>query len=285
MSTPLRRHRFVSLAALAALLIALSAGLAACSGESSSSAAGGKLEVATTVAPITSIVAEHRRRPRDGHRHRPRGHELAHVRAEAERRRAAVDGRRRLRQRPRSSRTRPSELAEAEPQGRRGRSSSSARGRSRASQYIYDFSFPRSGGKPNPHLWTDPPLRRVATRAIVARRPLEARPGERAPTTRRNYAGSRRKVDELDRAMRTSFATIPPAKRKLLTYHDAYAYFGRDYGWKVIGAIQVSSFEDPTPKEVAEPDRPGAGASRCPRSSAPRCSRARCSSRSARRPA
>jgi len=45
--------------------------------------------------------------------------------------------------------------------------------------------------------------------------------------------------------------TIPRAKRKLLTYHDAYAYFARDYGWDVIGAIQVSDFEDPTPKEVA----------------------------------
>jgi ABC-type Zn uptake system ZnuABC Zn-binding protein ZnuA len=36
----------------------------------------------------------------------------------------------------------------------------------------------------------------------------------------------------------------------LLTYHDAYAYFARDYGWKVIGAIQVSDFEDPTAKEI-----------------------------------
>ncbi|HZQ85409.1 MAG TPA: metal ABC transporter substrate-binding protein, partial [Acidimicrobiales bacterium] len=32
---------------------------------------------------------------------------------------------------------------------------------------------------------------------------------------------------------------------------DAYAYFAAHYGWTVIGAIQVSSFEDPTPKEVA----------------------------------
>ena len=51
--------------------------------------------------------------------------------------------------------------------------------------------------------------------------------------------------------MRASFATIPRARRKLLTYHDAYAYFGRDYGWDIIGAIQVSDFEDPTAKEVA----------------------------------
>jgi ABC-type Zn uptake system ZnuABC Zn-binding protein ZnuA len=51
--------------------------------------------------------------------------------------------------------------------------------------------------------------------------------------------------------MRASFATIPPARRKLLTYHDAYAYFAKDYDWDVVGAIQVSDFEDPTAKEVA----------------------------------
>ena len=49
--------------------------------------------------------------------------------------------------------------------------------------------------------------------------------------------------------MRTSFKTIP--NRRLLTYHDAYAYFAKTYDWKVVGAIQVSDFEDPTPKEVA----------------------------------
>ena len=32
-------------------------------------------------------------------------------------------------------------------------------------------------------------------------------------------------IEELDKAMRTSFATIP--KRELLTYHDAYAYFAK----------------------------------------------------------
>ena len=56
---------------------------------------------------------QHRRRPGRRRRHRARRHQLAHVRAAAERRRAAVDRRRRLPQRARSSRSRPSELAEA----------------------------------------------------------------------------------------------------------------------------------------------------------------------------
>ncbi|MGI9100686.1 MAG: metal ABC transporter substrate-binding protein [Solirubrobacteraceae bacterium] len=117
------------------------------------------------------------------------------------------------------------------------------------SQYAYDFSFPKSGGKPNPHLWTDP---KYALRyAGVIRDELAKRDPQDAGYFRSNYAKFATLVKNFDTAMRTSFATIPRAKRKLLTYHDAYAYFGRDYGWDIIGAIQVSDFEDPTPKEVA----------------------------------
>ena len=117
----------------------------------------------------------------------------------------------------------------------------------RPDQYIYDFSFPKEGGKPNPHLWTDPPLARRY--AEVIKDDVSQRDPENADYYAANYERFTRLVDQLDAAMRTSFATI--GERKLLTYHDAYAYFARTYGWKVIGAIQVSDFEDPTPKEVA----------------------------------
>ena len=118
-----------------------------------------------------------------------------------------------------------------------------------ASEYAYDFSFPKSGGKPNPHLWTDPKY--ALKYAAIVRDTLAARDPEDAGYFKSNYAKFATKVDAFDKAMRASFATIPRAKRKLLTYHDAYAYFGRDYGWDIIGAIQVSDFEDPTAKEVA----------------------------------
>jgi ABC-type Zn uptake system ZnuABC Zn-binding protein ZnuA len=118
-----------------------------------------------------------------------------------------------------------------------------------ASEYAYDFSFPKSAGKPNPHLWTDPKY--ALKYAAVVRDDLSKRDSANAAYYRANYVAFKAKVDEFDKAMRTSFATIPRAKRKLLTYHDAYAYFGRDYGWDIVGAIQVANFEDPTPKEVA----------------------------------
>ncbi len=114
-------------------------------------------------------------------------------------------------------------------------------------EYAYDFSFPESGGKPNPHLWTNP--RHALCYAEVAKDDLSARDPDNVDYYADNYERFESMVDELDIAMRESFSTIP--KRELLTYHDAYAYFARDYDWNVIGAIQVSDFEDPTPKEVA----------------------------------
>ena len=114
-------------------------------------------------------------------------------------------------------------------------------------QYIYDFSFPREEGRPNPHLWTNPPYARDYAR--IVRDTMSARDPANAAEYAANYDRFAGKVDELDAALRAASATVP--RRELLTYHDAYAYFARDYGWRVIGAIQVSDFEEPTPREVA----------------------------------
>ena len=117
------------------------------------------------------------------------------------------------------------------------------------SGWIYDFSFPEEEGKPNPHLWTDPTY--VKKYADVIRRELTARDSANAAAYQRNFDAFGSLIDEFDAAMRASFATLPAARRQLLTYHDAYAYFAKTYGWTVIGAIQVENFEDPSPKEVA----------------------------------
>lgn len=118
------------------------------------------------------------------------------------------------------------------------------------SKYVYDFSFPKEGGKPNPHLWTNPPYAKRYAR--IAADTFERRDPKNSAGYEANYAKFALHVDQLDQAMETATATMSPQQRKLLTYHDAYAYFGLHYGWKIIGAIQVSNFEDPTAKEVAD---------------------------------
>lgn len=117
------------------------------------------------------------------------------------------------------------------------------------SEYIYDFSFPRAGGKPNPHLWTNPPM--VKQYAELIGNVLARRDPKNSDTYAMNFAAFAAKVDALDKAMVTATATIPADQRKLLTYHDAYAYFAKHYGFTVIGAIQPSSFSEPTPRDIA----------------------------------
>jgi ABC-type Zn uptake system ZnuABC Zn-binding protein ZnuA len=117
-----------------------------------------------------------------------------------------------------------------------------------APSYLYDFSFPRKDGKPNPHLWTDPLL--AIKYADLAASTLSVRDPRNAAYYEHNRIAFDRKATTLSNALKHDEATIT-GPRELLTYHDAYAYFGRDYGWKVLGAVQPSNFEDPTPKEVA----------------------------------
>ena len=117
------------------------------------------------------------------------------------------------------------------------------------SDYIYDFSFPEKDGKPNPHLWTDPLY--AARYADQIKDVMVRRDPANAAYYTANHKKFVAKATALSDALKTDQATIPGGKKELLTYHDAYAYFAKDYGWNVIGAVQPSNFEDPQPKEIA----------------------------------
>jgi ABC-type Zn uptake system ZnuABC Zn-binding protein ZnuA len=238
--------RYVPAAALIAAA-SVAGGLAACGGESYSSAAGGRLEVATTVAPITSIASSIGGdrvkitgivpEGTNSHTFEPKP-SVAELLSQADV--VYVNG---LKLEDPTVQLAEESLKDGAEIVELGARSIPER------RYIYDFSFPRPEERPNPHLWTDPKY------AVAYARIIRDDLSQRDPPNKDYYAANYRKfaamVGEFDHAMRKSFATIPQSDRKLLTYHDAYAYFGRDYGWKIIGAIQVSSFDDPTAKEVA----------------------------------
>ena len=117
------------------------------------------------------------------------------------------------------------------------------------SGYLYDFSFPKSAGHPNPHLWMD--VAYVIRYTELVRDELsKADPGN-ASTYRANadaYLGTLR---TLNGAVQKAIDTIPSQDRLLLTYHDSFAYFASHYGMRVIGAIQPADFSEPSAQEVA----------------------------------
>ena len=117
-------------------------------------------------------------------------------------------------------------------------------------QWVFDFSFPEEHGDPNPHVWMNPLY--AARYAELIRDALIEKDGANADYYRQNTERFTAKINELDKAIMATVATIPESNRKLLTYHDSFAYFAPRYGFQVIGAIQPSDFAEPSAREVAE---------------------------------
>jgi ABC-type Zn uptake system ZnuABC Zn-binding protein ZnuA len=117
-------------------------------------------------------------------------------------------------------------------------------------EYLYDFSFPEEDGMPNPHLWTDPTLAKEYAVHIAATM-AEIDPGN-AEAYEANRAAFAEIVDDFDAALREALDTVPEQNRKLVTYHDAYAYWAQTYGWTVVGAVEPADFGDPSPRAVAD---------------------------------
>ncbi len=117
-------------------------------------------------------------------------------------------------------------------------------------QWVFDFSFPEEDGDPNPHVWMGPIY--AARYAELIRDALTEKDPAGADYYNSNTIRFQGKIDELDRAIMATVPTIPEQSRKLLTYHDSFAYFSPRYGITVIGAIQPSDFGEPSPREVAQ---------------------------------
>ncbi|MDB0039175.1 metal ABC transporter substrate-binding protein [Actinomycetota bacterium] len=117
------------------------------------------------------------------------------------------------------------------------------------SDYIYDFSFPEEEGKPNPHLWTDPGY--AIKYAGVIRDQLSELDPRNATYYASNYTAFEEEATALAEAVAADQLSVPAGNLKLLTYHDAYAYFAQEFEWEVIGALQPKSFSDPSPSDVA----------------------------------
>ena len=117
-------------------------------------------------------------------------------------------------------------------------------------QWQFDFSFPESEGHPNPHLWPDPKL--GLKFAELVQEQMASLDPDNADYYKGNLDAFRQRIDAVDASIRQSVATIPPENRRLVTYHDSWAYFALSYGMEVIGAVQPSDFAEPSAREVAE---------------------------------
>ena len=114
---------------------------------------------------------------------------------------------------------------------------------------LFDRSFPQARGHPNPHVWLS--VAYAIQYVDEIQKALAAVDPAHTDGYRQRAAELSQRLVQLDWAIAAAIRTIPPAHRVLVTYHDSWPYFARQYGLTVIGAAQPASFLDPSARDVA----------------------------------
>ena len=91
----------------------------------------------------------------------------------------------------------------------------------------------------DPHVWMDPTLWREVATAI--RDAMSEVAPEHAGTFAANAEAYDAELDALSAYATGVLASVPEARRVLVTAHDAFNYFGRAYGFEVIGIQGIST--------------------------------------------
>jgi zinc/manganese transport system substrate-binding protein len=73
-----------------------------------------------------------------------------------------------------------------------------------------------------------------------------------AGTYRANGQAYSTEIDKLDAEVRAKLAAIPHARRKIVTTHDAFQYFGKAYGVELLAPEGVSTEAEASAEDVAK---------------------------------
>ena len=102
----------------------------------------------------------------------------------------------------------------------------------------------------DPHWWHSVANVERATN-VVRDAMIKADPADKDAFTA-NAAAYETKLADLDKSIKLKVAELGRDKRKLVTSHDAFQYFARDYGFKIYPIEGVSTAEEPSTHKVAE---------------------------------
>jgi zinc/manganese transport system substrate-binding protein len=107
----------------------------------------------------------------------------------------------------------------------------------------------KAGSDADPHGWQSVANAKVyvtnISDALVAADPADA------GTFRANAQAYLTKLDALDREVREAVAQIPPARRKVISTHDAFGYFAAAYGIEFIAPLGVSTESEASARDIA----------------------------------
>jgi ABC-type Zn uptake system ZnuABC Zn-binding protein ZnuA len=105
-------------------------------------------------------------------------------------------------------------------------------------------------GEANPHFWLDPTLVKQYYLPKIVGKLSELDPDGKA-SYEANAAAYGSQLDALDAKLKATIQEIPQANRKLVTFHDAFPYFARHYGFEIVGVVLENVGQEPTAAELA----------------------------------
>jgi zinc/manganese transport system substrate-binding protein len=115
---------------------------------------------------------------------------------------------------------------------------------------VYSCCPQHAAGMPDPHWWHGIENMRRAAR-VVAQALAEKDPeGKDFYMGNANAYGQR--LDQLKRWARSELAKVPRNQRKLVTAHNAFAYFAKEFGFEVIAVAGLNKEQNNTPQELAK---------------------------------
>ena len=101
----------------------------------------------------------------------------------------------------------------------------------------------------DPHLWLDIGL---AERYVdrIRLKLIEIDPARQAAydDSAAAYGATLRALDDQTLAV---FTALPAEQRRVVSFHDAFAYFARAYGLEIVGVVVAAPGQDPSPSELA----------------------------------
>jgi ABC-type Zn uptake system ZnuABC Zn-binding protein ZnuA len=101
-----------------------------------------------------------------------------------------------------------------------------------------------TGGTENPHLWMD--VRYAQTYADEIATALGQVDPVHATTYLSQATAYKARLEALDAWVRQQIASVPAANRTIVTFHDAFPYFAREYGLTIVGVAVEAPGQDPS---------------------------------------
>lgn len=105
-------------------------------------------------------------------------------------------------------------------------------------------------GRYDPHVWMDPLLWREVVSAVATE--MNALRPDHAAVFLANADAFLAELDDLAEYADSSLSKVPEEKRVLLTAHDAFSYFGKAYGFDVIGIQGISTESEAGLNRISE---------------------------------